>query len=60
MEIYKNSYTEKEDRLLWELHEIRYALHEKRQHQTIEEINKEALRKYARWQQERARRRQQR
>lgn len=58
MEIYKNSYTKEEDRLLWELHEIRHTLHARRQHRTIEEINREALKKYAMWQQERERRQQ--
>ena len=56
METYKNSYTEQEDRMLWELHEIRHKLHIRRKHQTIENINSEALKKYAVWQQERERR----
>jgi hypothetical protein len=38
---------------LWEMHEIRYALHVQRQHRTLEEINQQALQKYAMWQQER-------
>ncbi len=54
METYKNSYTAQEDRLLWELHEIRHRLHTRRQHCTLEEINQAALKKYAVWQQERA------
>ncbi len=53
METYKNSYTAHEDRLLWELHEIRHRLHTRRQHCTLEEINQAALKKYAVWQQER-------
>ena len=53
METYKNSYTEKEDSLLWELHEIRNRLHKARMQKTIEEINKEALKKYYSWQKER-------
>ncbi len=56
METYKNSYTAQEDRLLWELHEIRHTLHTRRQHCTIEDINRAALKKYAMWQQERERR----
>jgi hypothetical protein len=58
METYRNSYTKEEDRLLWELHEIRHRLHARRQHRTIEEINREALKKYAMWQQERERQQQ--
>ena len=53
METYKNSYTEKEDYALWELHEIRHKLHKRRKNKTIDEINKEALRRYAEWQKER-------
>jgi hypothetical protein len=30
MEIYKNSYTENEDKILWALHEIRHELHKER------------------------------
>jgi len=55
METYKNGYTQQEDSLLWELHEIRHTLHAQRQHRTLEEINQQALRKYAMWQQERER-----
>ena len=53
METYKNSYDEKEDQTLWELHEIRHKLHKKRKNKTIEEINREALKKYSDWQKER-------
>lgn len=49
MEIYKNSYTEKEDNMLWELHEIRHKLHNERINKTIEVINKEAMKKYSEW-----------
>lgn len=49
MEIYKNSYTEKEDKMLWELHEIRHRLHKERINKTIEAINKEAMKKYSEW-----------
>ncbi len=55
METYGNSYTKEEDHLLWELHEIRHKLHVRRQHRTIEEINRDALKKYYLWQQERKR-----
>ncbi|MBF0120387.1 MAG: hypothetical protein HQK79_16245 [Desulfobacterales bacterium] len=49
MEIYENSYTEKEDKMMWEIHEIRHKLHIKRKNKTIEQINKEALEKYSKW-----------
>ncbi len=49
MEIYENSYTENEDKMLWELHEIRHKLHKERKNKTIEEINREALKKYSEW-----------
>ena len=53
METYKNSYNKKEDHALWELHEIRHKLHKKRKNKTIDEINKEGLKRYAEWQKER-------
>ncbi len=53
METYENSYTEKEDSLLWELHNIRHRLHKARMPKTIGEINREALKKYADWKKER-------
>jgi len=53
METYKNDYSKNEDYILWELHEIRNKLHQKRRDKTIEEINKEALKKYSSWQKER-------
>ena len=53
MEIYKNSYTEKEDKILWALHEIRHKLHNERKNKTIAEINSEALEIYSNWQKER-------
>lgn len=37
METYNNDYTQEEDRMLWELHEIRHALAE--QHQSPEQMN---------------------
>lgn len=54
MEIYKNNYSENEDKILWALHEIRHELHKERKSKTIEEINKEALKIYSDWQNERA------
>ncbi len=56
METYNNSYSKKEDRLLWELHEIRHKLHKGKKNKTVEEINKEALKKYSDWQKERDKR----
>ena len=53
METYKNDFTENEDKALWELHEIRHKLHEKRKNKTIEEINSDALKKYSAWQKKR-------
>ena len=53
METYKNNYKEKEDHTLWELHEIRHRLHQVRKKKTIEDIHKEALKKFAEWQKER-------
>ena len=52
METYENSYTESEDQMLWELHEIRHKLHKERKNKTIEEINRAALKKYFEWQKE--------
>ena len=52
MEIYKNSYKKNEDFTLWELHEIRHRLHEARKNKSIEEINKEALKKFSDWKEE--------
>ncbi len=49
METYKNSYTEHEDKMMWELHEIRHRLHKERKNKTIEEINRNALNKYSEW-----------
>ncbi|MBF0302434.1 MAG: hypothetical protein HQK73_05295 [Desulfamplus sp.] len=49
MEIYKNSYDKNEDLMLWELHEIRNQLHKKFSLKTIEDINKDALKKFKEW-----------
>jgi hypothetical protein len=56
MKIYKNSYTKDEDYMLWELHEIRHKLHESRKTKTIDQINEEALKNIANWQEEDKRR----
>ncbi|MDM8524938.1 hypothetical protein QUF80_16330 [Desulfococcaceae bacterium HSG8] len=53
METYKSSYTKDEDRLLWELHEIRQKLQKKRKGKSLEEINREAFEKYYNWQKKR-------
>jgi uncharacterized membrane protein YgaE (UPF0421/DUF939 family) len=50
METYKNSYDKDEDIMLWELHEIRHDLHKELSRKPIEEINKDALRKFKEWQ----------
>ena len=42
METYKNDYRKEEDRMLWELHEIRHQLTEEHKSMTIVEINKRA------------------
>jgi hypothetical protein len=53
MATYKNSYTKKEDSLLWELHEIRHRLHEARKEKSIQEINSEAMNKFHNWKKQR-------
>jgi len=50
METYKNDYTSKEDRLLWELHEIRHKLHQELKEKSLEQINADALKTYQEWQ----------
>ncbi len=50
METYKNSYDKNEDIMLWELHEIRHELHNELRGKTVEEINRDALRKFQEWQ----------
>ena len=49
MEIYKNDYKREEDELLWEIHEIRRKIHKDFENKTIEQINKDALKKYSEW-----------
>jgi len=34
---------------MWELHEIRHKLHKQRKNKTIEEMNRESLKKYSEW-----------
>ena len=51
METYRNSYDKNEDAMLWELHEIRHELHKVINRKSVEEINREALKKFKRWQQ---------
>ena len=53
MATYNNGYTKSEDFTLWELHEIRHRLHEARKKKSIEDINREAFVKFAKWKQER-------
>jgi protein required for attachment to host cells len=50
METYKNSYDKNEDVMLWELHEIRHELHKELSRKTVEEINRDALKKFQEWQ----------
>ncbi len=50
METYKNSYDKNEDMMLWELHEIRHELHKEFSRKTVEEINRDGLRKFQEWQ----------
>jgi hypothetical protein len=50
METYRNAFTQQEDRMLWELHEIRHELHHVLRQKTVEEINTNAFEKYQAWQ----------
>ncbi len=52
METYRNSYDRNEDAMLWELHEIRHDLHKEISRKTVDEVNREALKKFRLWQQE--------
>jgi len=52
MGTYKNSYDRDEDMMLWELHEVRHELNKELSRKTIEEINRDALRKFQEWQRE--------
>ena len=42
MGTYKNDYSKEEDKLLWEIHEIRHKLSEEYKHLSIDEINERA------------------
>ena len=46
MVTYKNDYSPKEDKALWELHEIRHALRTVFKNKTVAQINREAMEKY--------------
>ncbi|MGE0083259.1 MAG: hypothetical protein AB7S75_02430 [Desulfococcaceae bacterium] len=50
METYKNSYDKNKDTMLWELHEIRHELHKEFSRKTVEEINRDAIKKFRAWQ----------
>lgn len=50
METYKNSYSIKEDEVLWELHEIRRKIHEELKTRPLDEINRAAHESFAKWQ----------
>lgn len=52
MEIYKNSYSVKEDEVLWELHEIRHSLHEDLKKRPLTDINKAARDVFEGWKKE--------
>ena len=52
METYKNDYTKEEDEMLWELHEIRHKLAKEMENKTIDEINRDALKKWEEWKRE--------
>ena len=49
METYKNDYTKKEDPLLWEIHEIRREMSDDIKKKSVDQINSDALEKYADW-----------
>jgi hypothetical protein len=49
METYNNSYSVKEDEVLWELHEIRHELHDELKTKPLEEINRGARAIFEDW-----------
>ena len=49
MGTYKNDYSKEEDEALWELHEIRRKLIKDVKNKSVEEINNDALDKFAEW-----------
>ena len=53
MATYKNDYSKNEDETLWELHEIRHALHKEYENKTVKDINMELIKIYESWKKER-------
>lgn len=53
MGTYKNDYTKEEDRMLWELHEIRHSLHDELKNKSIKEINQESFELLKKWKEKR-------
>lgn len=49
MGTYNNSYSAKEDQVLWELHEIRHELHEELKNRPLAERNKGAMELFEQW-----------
>jgi hypothetical protein len=49
METYNNSYSVKEDEVMWELHEIRHELHSELKKTPIEEVNRRARALFEDW-----------
>ena len=49
METYKNSYSVREDEVLWELHEIRHEIHRELKKKSLDEINRAARDTFERW-----------
>ena len=49
METYKNDYTQEEDEVLWELHEIRNKLYKTLKSKPVAQINEDAMKKYQMW-----------
>ena len=49
METYNNSYSVKEDEVLWEFHEIRHELHDDLKKMPLEEINRRARAIFEDW-----------
>lgn len=49
METYNNSFSKKEDGMLWELHEIRHKLYKEIKDRNVDQINKEAMKKFLNW-----------
>jgi len=49
MAIYKNDYDKEKDEILWELHQIRREIHLDFKNKSSEQINSEAMAKFAKW-----------